>query len=540
MHEARNALKEALTCYASATLCDMSTVSHFCKGMSEWRLQRDNEINTIKDIIIRAELKLGRNILMYVKNKMAAENRQTALEAGLAAVLKDILLGLEELEVFVMALERLATTSLLVFRDEVVKLPQGLGCWDVAVAVASARRACPLAAELKQDAKVVFLPRLDNAAVLAHLLDKHVQTAQQMCLLMDKSKVNVVPKTGLDVRVELPMDLSSEDTQRMFGHIQKCDQIRNDADFRLVFLLQEDVCHRFLAVFSQRRPRMLELLDQLDQNIEELVWKNKAVKISSVASSSVGVVSGALSIAGLALIPLTAGTSLSLSMTGLGLGLASWANCAITSIVDYKLEQKSMKKISEVTENFIEDAQCLDDIASETRQLDAAVSEVLCELPEVSKVGSAADANSTVKTTKRSKEVATRVGKVVAVGGKALRNVHRAVADVRNMGNTALKGSVAVSRTARAGLIPLNGIFIGIDIIIICTNSVALSKGCETKVSRFLRARSALWRAEMECWQRMHDSLTRGLATFEGNWAVLEVPFYRDDKQNEKQRCITQ
>uniref|UniRef100_A0A3Q2XN31 Uncharacterized protein n=1 Tax=Hippocampus comes TaxID=109280 RepID=A0A3Q2XN31_HIPCM len=356
---------------------------------------------------------------------MAAENRQTALEAGLAAVLKDILLGLEELEVFVMALERLATTSLLVFRDEVVKLPQGLGCWDVAVAVASARRACPLAAELKQDAKVVFLPRLDNAAVLAHLLDKHVQT------------------------------------------------------------------------------------------------------ISSVASSSVGVVSGALSIAGLALIPLTAGTSLSLSMTGLGLGLASWANCAITSIVDYKLEQKSMKKISEVTENFIEDAQCLDDIASETRQLDAAVSEVLCELPEVSKVGSAADANSTVKTTKRSKEVATRVGKVVAVGGKALRNVHRA-------------GSVAVSRTARAGLIPLNGIFIGIDIIIICTNSVALSKGCETKVSRFLRARSALWRAEMECWQRMHDSLTRGLATFEGNWAVLEVPFYRDDKQNEKQRCITQ
>lgn len=182
----RNALKEALTCYASATLCDMSTVSHFCKSMSEWRLQREDEINTVKDIVIRAELKLGRNILMYVKNKMATENRRTALEAGLAAVLKDILLGLEELEVFVMALERLATTSLLVFRDEVVKLPQGLRCWDVAVAVAAARRACPLAAELKQDAKVVFVPRLDNAAVLAYLLDKHVQTAQQMCYLMDK------------------------------------------------------------------------------------------------------------------------------------------------------------------------------------------------------------------------------------------------------------------------------------------------------------------------------------------------------------------
>lgn len=40
------------------------------------------------------------------------------------------------------------------------------------------------------------------------------------------SKVNVVPIIGLDVRVELPLELSSEDTQRMFGHIQKCDQIR--------------------------------------------------------------------------------------------------------------------------------------------------------------------------------------------------------------------------------------------------------------------------------------------------------------------------
>ncbi|XP_077386383.1 uncharacterized protein apol [Festucalex cinctus] len=543
----RDALKEVLLHYATATLIDMSTVGRFCESISEWRLQRENEISTIRDISDRAELKLGKNILVYVKNKMAAQNRRAALEAELAAALKGVVLGLEELDVFVEALERLATTSLPVFRVEVVmvKPPQGVGSWDVALAVAAARRACPFAAELKQDAKVFFLPMLDNAAVLAYLLDKYVQTALQMCLLMGKSSsskfcLNVVSKAELDVRVVLPEALSSDDTQRMFHHVQQCDQIRNDKDFRLVFLLQEDTCHRFLVEFSQRRPRMLELLDQLDQNIEELIRKNKGVKISNVASSSVGVVSGALSIAGLALIPITAGTSLAISMTGLGLGLASWANCTITSVVDYKLEQKFMKKISEVTEDFIEEAQCLEDIANKTQELDAAVNEVLCEGPAITRVGPVAGVTSTVKTPQRNKEVATRVGKVVVVGGKALRNVHKAVADARNVGQAALKGSVAVSRTVRAGLIPLNGIFIGIDVIIICVNSVALAKGCETQVSQLLRARSAMWRAEMESWQRLHDSLVRGLMTFEENRNVLEAPFYHDDNRDEKQRCVIQ
>ncbi|XP_061160222.1 apolipoprotein L3 isoform X2 [Syngnathus typhle] len=447
MHECRDALKRILICYASATQLDMSTVSRFRKGMCEWRTQREKEIHTIRDIGNRAELKLGKNLLV-----------------------------------------------------------------------------------------------LDNTAVLAYLLDKYVETAQQICLLLDKSKfsLNLVSKAGTELRVDLPEELSSDDTYRMFRHIQKCSHIRNDADFRLVFRLQEHACHRFLAEFSQRRARMLELLDQLDQNIEGLVRENKGVKLSNVASSTLGLVSGALSIAGLALVPITAGTSLVLSMTGLGLGLASWANCAVTSVVDYKLKQKCMKKVSEVIENFVEDAECLDDITSETRLLDAAVSEVLCEETTRRSVGLVADVSSTVKTPPRNQEVATRVGKVVIIGGKALRNVHRAVADARNVGSAALRGSVAVSYAARAGLIPLNGIFIGIDIVIICVSGVALAKGCETRMSHFLRARSALWRAEMESWQRMCDSLVRGLETFEENQAVLEAAFYLDNKRGHKQRCSIQ
>ncbi|XP_077474695.1 uncharacterized protein apol [Stigmatopora argus] len=537
----RYALKDALFRYVSATLVDMRAVNRFCEGMLDWQLRREKEINAVVDITERVEPKMGKNILVYVKNKVTAERRRVALEAELAVALRDVPLGLEELEVFVEALERLAGTSPLIFRDEVIKLPRGVRDRDVAVTVNAARQAGLLAAGFKQDADVFFAPTLDNADVLAYLLEKYGQTALQMCLLMDKSKLclDAVSDYGLDVRVELPGKLSPADAQRMLCHIHHCERLRNDTDFRLVFLLQEEACHRFLAEFRKCQPRMMEFLDQLDHIAEDQVRKNKAVRISNVASSSMGVVSGALSIAGLALIPITAGTSLALTMTGLGLALVSWGNSAVATAVDYVLERKSLKKSGEVIENFIRDAQRLDDVAGETRRLDAAVSEVLCEVPAVRRGGCVRDAATALKTPKRGKEVATRLGKVVVVGGKALRNVHKVAADARNAGQAALKVSVAASRAAKAGLIPLNGLFVGIDIAIICTNGAALAKGCETRASCFLRARSAFWRAEMESWQRMSDSLARGLATFEENRAVLEAPIYRANEMNDRQCCVT-
>ncbi|MGL4897013.1 MAG: hypothetical protein ACRC31_01075, partial [Cetobacterium sp.] len=80
-----------------------------------------------------------------------------------------------------------------------------------------------------------------------------------------------------------------------------------------------------------------------------------------------------------------------------------------------------------------------------------------------------------------------------------------------------------------------------------------------TEVSQFIRARSALWRSEMDSWQKIHDSLCEGLLTSEKNRAILEMPFYLeselrkqretemeipsdevDEKLKEKQFCVIQ
>ncbi|KAL7379058.1 hypothetical protein ABVT39_022689 [Epinephelus coioides] len=135
----------------------------------------------------------------------------------------------------------------------------------------------------------------------------------------------------------------------------------------------------------------------------------------------------------------------------------------------------------------------------------------------------------------KSEEQAMRAGLVAVQEGQALRNVPRVASEIPDIGQATVKGSLALSKSARAGLIGLNALFLGMDIVFICKDSISLAKGSETEVSHFIRARAALWSSEMDSWQKIHDSLSKGLQTSEKNKAILEMPFYPERKMK-KQR----
>ncbi|KAF3846163.1 hypothetical protein F7725_003241 [Dissostichus mawsoni] len=325
-------LQEALCCYTADTLIDIDTVKEFCEQSSKWILKREKEVDMMKDIKTRADnidLSIGhvtqsqtrgKAFLQYMKSKVTqgtADRRRAELEEELAALLKSTLEGLEELDRFLAAVENLAVTSLPLFKEEnqVLHLPEGISPVTVQVVIIAARKICPHLLKFKRNADAFFCPKLQNVEVLAYQLDKYIRTTENICEKLEKSSFcDFCLKMNDDTLVDLAVDLSEDDTQRMLHHINQLKELRMNQSFRVVFLFQEDKpCSDFIDEFKERQPRMEQSLKDLEEHAVQLDRMNKGAKISSVTGSSVGAVGGVLSIVGLALIPVTAGVSLALT-----------------------------------------------------------------------------------------------------------------------------------------------------------------------------------------------------------------------------------
>uniref|UniRef100_A0A672YNC6 Si:ch73-233k15.2 n=1 Tax=Sphaeramia orbicularis TaxID=375764 RepID=A0A672YNC6_9TELE len=487
------------------------TVTEFVQISCEWLLVRQTELNMLKDVKHRAD-----NIVLNVRHvtaKFYVASRRTALEEELAAILKETLRGLEELDRFLDAVERLSVTSTHVFKD----LPGGGGMESVQDAIEAAQLVCPLILEFKREASAFFTPRLQNVEVLVFQLDRYMQTTQTMCGTLGKSSFSrfCVDQTVADM-VE---DLSEDDVQHMVDRINRLEELR------MVFLFQGS-CSNFITEFSERRPRMLQFLNDLEESAVQLDRMKKGSKISSVAGSSVGAVGGVLSIVGLALTPVTAGASLVLMMTGIGLGITRGEQRRHYSCRGWS----SPGHFEEVAKQ------------RETSSLDVAlgVGKVLYKAGGVGRrIGILVEGSSAVKMLK-SEELVANAGKMATQEGKALGSVPRVAADVPDISQAAAKGPLALSKAARGGAIVLSALFLGMDVIFICKDGVSLAKGgIEAEVSQFIRARAGLWRSEVDSWQKIHDSLQRGQQTSEEKHHVLETPFYPDVKTKNPEKLRT-
>ncbi|XP_029944114.1 apolipoprotein L2-like [Salarias fasciatus] len=518
---------------------------------SKWTLARKSEVGMLRDIKNRAEKlepnftnteKKGKAFLQYMKKtfKSSSIDRQREeLESELTELLKNTLQGLKEISSFLEAVEKLASTSLEVFTEnQLLHLPRDITLYYVQVMVLAAKVVCPLVLEFKMDMDPFFLPRLENVEVLAHQLEKYIQTTS-ICEMFGKSDfsdfdLETVGETVVDLSAGLP----EEDIQRMLDHINQLAEIRNDPHFRMGFLFKQESAEHFVTEFTLQQPRMLTFLNDLEETAVQLDRMNKGARISTVAGSSVGAVGGVLSIVGLALIPFTAGVSLSLTLAGVGLGVTSGVNSMVTTAAEIGVNNAQQKKAKNTFQSFMEDVQILQDCVDEAKyqtdsrlrvnigEVGMGVFEVLGRTTAVGMgIDSMVDAISAIKLSK-SEQAATGAGRVLAEGGKALGAISKVASDIPDIGQAAAKTTVAVTKAARAGFITLNALFLGMDVFMICTNSMNLAKGSETQVSKFIRARAVLWSSVMDSWQKMFDSLVQGLPTLEEKKAVLEMPFY--------------
>lgn len=311
---------------------------------------------------------------------------------------------------------------------------------------------------------------------------------------------------------------------------------RTNESFRLTFLY-EVKAQDFIHIFSERRSRMLQFLSGLEEAAVQLDKMKMGSNISTVAGSSVGIAGGVLSIVGLALAPVTAGVSLALTLTGVGLGVTSGVNGIVTGITEMAVNHQQGEKANNIFISFMEDVQkildCVEEAASSKGSLEG--SNVVTTAVKAGKlafcvgtVGKGIDAlvdgASAIKALSK-KEVFAKAVNIGIQEANSGRSIPKLAADLPDIGQLAKGTSLAMSNSARAGFIGLNAFFIGLDVVFICKEGISLAKGSKNEVAQLIRSRSVLWRSEVEAWEKIHDTLCEGIKSFYKNWEVLEQPF---------------
>ncbi|XP_074552486.1 uncharacterized protein LOC141809394 [Halichoeres trimaculatus] len=513
MSEKREELRDTLRRYTMNTLLYINTVKEFCGSSADWIERRTSEMSKMRGL---------------KSSKCKPDKQQKLLEA----VLKGTRSGLEKLDIFLEAVEKLAVTSLHVFIEgiQVIQVSEGLSLEHVQAVVIAARQVCPLLLEFKRDANAFFLPRLQNVELLANQLDRYIQTTQRIFEKLELSHLSLRIHLNIAVNLE-EEEFSEDDVQRMLCHINHLADIRMDPDFRLVFLFQGVSCSGFIKAFTRLQPRFLQFLKDQEEIAVRLDSVNKQGKIVNIVGSSVGLIGGGLAIAGLVLAPVTAGLSLSLTMGATGCGIASAGIAIANTARETGVNYKQINKTHRTSQRFMEDVQslhdCLDEVTTQTVDIEVNLEEVALGVCKIAKgvydiesgIDSMVEAASSLRALRSA-------GRGVARGNTGLRSASRVVADIPETGQAALRGPLALSKTARCFYIGLNAVCIGMDIYSICENSISLYRGSETEVSKSIRARVALWRSEINAWEKIHDSLCKGLLMSEQNIAVLFKPFY--------------
>ncbi|CAG02219.1 unnamed protein product [Tetraodon nigroviridis] len=556
MGSAREKLQTILCRYAKDTLSYINRVKSFCDGSSNWILQRKTEVESMMDIKDRAEKinlsfshvsqseNKGRALWEYLRSattlQVNVDKKFAALEEELAEVLKSTDRGLQELDEFLYAVEKLAFTSLHVFKEKnnMLRLPAGISLDLVQALIGAAQHGCSLRVLLILDSEEFFVPRLQNVDVLLTQLNKYVGITQLMCDQMEKS--NWCPRPTKDTSVELDVDLSEEDIQNMLTHIKQLHSIRLDQTFRTASLFQGEDSSTFIKEFDGRRDRMLKFLDAVEESADQLDRMHLGARISSIASSSVGATGGVLTIVGLALSPVTAGLSLGLTIAGIGMGVTSGVNSIVTTATEAGVNSTQKNKANEALENFMEDIKvlrvCLKKIAMEKtteEELSAAIGKVVLKLCGVARaIDGLVDAVSAFRMFKTG-ELLEGAANVAQQAG---RGAGRVAQELPDMGQAAARGPLVMAKAARAGLIVVNALFVTLDVFFIVKDGMSLAKGSKNELAKFLRARAALWRSQMKAWEKIYKNQKEGEKRVEKNQAVLKTPFYPSSPEEEEEK----
>ncbi|XP_061494997.1 apolipoprotein L2-like [Rhineura floridana] len=268
----------------------------------------------------------------------------------------------------------------------------------------------------------------------------------------------------------------------------------------------DEAVARFLKEFPAKREEIEKCIKCLLEMADDIDKTHKDCTIASITAGSTSAVSGVLNILGIALTPFTAGTSLILMATGLGLGLASGATSVSASVSERIIHSKDKKKAQELMNE-----------CEESLRMVLSLEQIgfNCKLPPHSEatgktvqmthtavISGCHVANHIPKMIDQVAGIATHVEALeCAKANPALKALAKQATAARSVARDAIKGidqvddafkgtALAMSKGARVAGAALSGVFLAVDAYCIAKDATDLSKGAKTEKAAEIRAKA--------------------------------------------------
>lgn len=256
---------------------------------------------------------------------------------------------------------------------------------------------------------------------------------------------------------------------------------------------------KFLDKFPQVKRELEERIGKLHALADKVDKVHRDCTISNVVANSTGAVAGVLTFLGLALAPVTAGVSLALLATGIGLGAAAGVTTVSTSIVEYSTNSSAKAEASRLVSFDVDKGEIVKEILCHTAPRVFSLSKNFIEVVE--SIGKNIRALKVAKTKPHlvghAKSLMT-VGRISVRRGKQVKKA---------FGGTAL----AMTKGARAMGMATTGVFLLVDVISLVQDSVHLHKGAKAKSAEELRQEARELERKLEELTQIHDMLQQGL-----------------------------
>ncbi|XP_032125599.1 apolipoprotein L6-like isoform X4 [Sapajus apella] len=267
--------------------------------------------------------------------------------------------------------------------------------------------------------------------------------------------------------------------------------------------LQDDLSPEekiFLREFPRMREDLKGSIDQLRALAEDIDKTHKKFTKTKLVANSTAVVSGVVSLLGLALAPVTGGGSLLLSTAGQGLGAAAM----VTSIVSDKLEHSQNQKAQAQAEDILPTHDQEDREAEEERTdyVRATVKII-------------ANVVNTVRNTRKNVRAfqKVRANPRLANAAKRLLTTGRAFSRSTEQAQKVFAGTtLAMTKSARMLRGTVAAFSLGFDLAAFSKEWKHLKEGARTKFAEELRAKASELERDLteltQCYQNLQQKVT--------------------------------